>query len=76
MCNCIHELLNVFEDSAQREHTIVEDNHYIMHSYTMIYARTTVYASSKTPGQIALHGAYRLEISNACSYPKGLVTLQ
>ena len=24
MCNCIiHELLNVFEDSAQREHTIV-----------------------------------------------------
>ena len=21
-CNCIHELLNVFEDSAQREHTI------------------------------------------------------
>ena len=22
MCNCIHELLNVFEDSAQREHTI------------------------------------------------------
>ena len=24
MCNCIHELLNVFEDSAHREHTIVE----------------------------------------------------
>ena len=23
MCNCIHELLSVFEDSAQREHTIV-----------------------------------------------------
>ena len=23
MCNCIHELLNVFEDSAQREQTIV-----------------------------------------------------
>ena len=23
MCNCIHELLNVFEGSAQREHTIV-----------------------------------------------------
>ena len=22
MCNCIHELLNVFEDSTQREHTI------------------------------------------------------
>ena len=22
MCNCIHELLNVFEDSAQRERTI------------------------------------------------------
>ena len=22
MCNCIRELLNVFEDSAQREHTI------------------------------------------------------
>ena len=22
VCNCIHELLNVFEDSAQREHTI------------------------------------------------------
>ena len=22
MCNCIHELLNVFEGSAQREHTI------------------------------------------------------
>ena len=21
-CNCIHELLNVFEDSAQRERTI------------------------------------------------------
>ena len=23
VCNCIHELLNVFEDSAQREHTII-----------------------------------------------------
>ena len=23
LCNCIHELLNVFEDSAQRVHTIV-----------------------------------------------------
>ena len=23
MCNCIHEILNVFEDSAQREHTKV-----------------------------------------------------
>ena len=23
VCNCIHELLNVSEDSAQREHTIV-----------------------------------------------------
>ena len=23
MCNCIHELLNVFEDSAQHVHTIV-----------------------------------------------------
>ena len=22
VCNCIHELLNVFEDPAQREHTI------------------------------------------------------
>ena len=22
VCNCIHELLNVFEDSAQPEHTI------------------------------------------------------
>ena len=25
MCNCIHELLYVFENSAQREHTIVHD---------------------------------------------------
>ena len=24
MCNCIHELLNVFEGSAQREHTILQ----------------------------------------------------
>ena len=24
MCTCIHKLLNVFEDSAQRERTIVE----------------------------------------------------
>ena len=23
MCSCIHELLNVFEDSAEREHTVV-----------------------------------------------------
>ena len=23
VCNCIHELLNIFEDSAQRQHTIV-----------------------------------------------------
>ena len=22
VCNCVHELLNVFEDSVQREHTI------------------------------------------------------
>ena len=26
MCNCIHELLNVFEDSAQCERTIVHYN--------------------------------------------------
>ena len=25
VCNCIHELLNVFEDSTQLEHTIVSD---------------------------------------------------
>ena len=25
MCNCIHELLNFFEDSAQRERTLSKD---------------------------------------------------
>ena len=28
MCNCIHELLNVFEDSAQRERTIYRWSNY------------------------------------------------
>ena len=30
VCNCIHELLNVFEDSAQREHTIGMGNYSII----------------------------------------------
>ena len=27
VCNCFHELLNIFEDLAQRVHTIVIKNH-------------------------------------------------
>ena len=32
MCNCVHELLNVFEDSAQREHTINVFSHFSFYS--------------------------------------------
>ena len=31
VCNCIHELLNVFQDSAQREHTIPHSDSTIDH---------------------------------------------
>ena len=40
VCNCIHELLNVSEDSAQREHTIV-----LVFSYTRKGARLQTISS-------------------------------
>ena len=45
MCNCVHELLNVFEDSAQREHTICK------HSRSDI---VSVYRSPSTDVKVCL----------------------
>ena len=46
VCNCIHEfeheLLNVFEDSAQREHTIVTDISEIRTTVCLDKGRSTV----------------------------------
>ena len=44
-----------------------------MHSYTIIYARTTCLCIKQdSRWKISLHGAYQLEILNACSYPRVL----
>ena len=43
VCNCIHELLNVFEDSAQREHTIAECNIMICNTeYCSFFENTAI----------------------------------
>ena len=58
-------------NETKSAYTLVEDNHYIMHSYTIIYARSTCLCIKQdSRSQISLHGAYRLEILNACSYPR------
>ena len=68
------------ENETKSAYGLVEDNHYIMHSYTIIYARTLVDTciciKQDSRWQISLHSSYRLEISNACSYLKVLGTLQ
>ena len=52
MCNCIHELLNVFEDSAQHEHTIVESK--TRHSqFVSIFQQLASYNACTTNKMIA-----------------------
>ena len=52
MCNCIHELLNVFEDSAQRERTIsgvpqpVTSNSTVPMSIDICFASSAIVTSS------------------------------
>ena len=36
VCNYIHELLNVFEDSAQREHTIVVAKRLVVNDFWLV----------------------------------------
>ena len=47
-------------NETKSAYSLVEDNHYIMHSYTIIYARTTCLCKQDSRWKISLHGAYRL----------------
>ena len=49
-------------NETKSAYSIVEDNHNIMHSYTIIYARSTCLCIKQdSRWQISLHGAYRLD---------------
>ena len=53
-------------------YTLVEDNHYIMHSYTILYARSTCLCIKQdSRWQISLHGAYRLVVSRRPTLKSG-----
>ena len=60
MCNCIHELLNVFEDSAQRERTIVENSNFLCTCYNNLIQNSQ--AVKKVCGPQKGYGEKRCEI--------------
>ena len=60
MCNCIHELLNAFEDSAQREHTIGEHARVVYITYTMATQDLLdIYALVLGPADLGLGHIYQ-----------------
>ena len=75
MSNCIHELLNVFEDSAQREHTIVAQVYALGDCYIRVSKRSNCIHTPHVVGVIMFfHGKKLacLTISSIDCLPKGV----